>query len=270
MDVRDRSIRSIQLTETLQRDEDAELTSEELEEAKQLLKDEQLKRSDPDAWNKLRLERSQAFTQSQRDQPLAMRVNTPIQPLGLPSSSAVASGSLSRKAPTHAPPIVPRPLNGKTTGAEELSPSQLLPHGIPPFRPIHQSLERRADLAAPHTPVVPSRRDVKKVPDVPRPTNLNGPAIPVPQENGPNGDGKATTENPATKGDNTRKAQSLTADVTHFLNKDTEAHGKESARKEDGASSAKPTTKAKSDKGDPSHPGGAVPSGHPTESGKSP
>jgi len=53
-------IRAIVQSDTFERDDNDNLTPEELKEVKQLLSDEQLKRSDPKKWSALQLKRSQA------------------------------------------------------------------------------------------------------------------------------------------------------------------------------------------------------------------
>ncbi len=56
----DHSIRSIDLTETFQQEDDEKLTAEEEKEAEQIYKDEQLKRTDPAAYRALVAKRDQA------------------------------------------------------------------------------------------------------------------------------------------------------------------------------------------------------------------
>ncbi|KAI9764262.1 MAG: hypothetical protein M1840_008553 [Geoglossum simile] len=57
IDIRDGCVSSIELTETFQRDDNDKLTAEEEREADQLLKDERLKRSNPEAYLKMLSER---------------------------------------------------------------------------------------------------------------------------------------------------------------------------------------------------------------------
>ena len=54
------SIRSIQLTETFHQEDNDKLTAEEEKEAEQILKDEQLKRTDPAAYRRMLSTRDQA------------------------------------------------------------------------------------------------------------------------------------------------------------------------------------------------------------------
>jgi superfamily II DNA/RNA helicase len=72
-------IRSIVQSDTFERDDDDKLTAEELKEVKQLLSDEQLKRSDPRKWGELQLKRSQQLHKEAQRQGLALQYQRPVQ-----------------------------------------------------------------------------------------------------------------------------------------------------------------------------------------------
>ncbi|KAI9779134.1 MAG: hypothetical protein M1839_007669 [Geoglossum umbratile] len=75
---------SIELTETFQRDDDDKLTAEEEREADQLLKDEQLKRSNPEAYFKMLSERQRV---AGAKNPIRKFVPPPL-PLATPTASS--------------------------------------------------------------------------------------------------------------------------------------------------------------------------------------
>ncbi|KAE9379004.1 hypothetical protein N431DRAFT_460313 [Stipitochalara longipes BDJ] len=72
-------IRAIVQSDTFERDDNDNLTAEELKEVQQLLSDEQLKRSNPAKWSELQLKRSQALHMQAQRQALALQAQRPTQ-----------------------------------------------------------------------------------------------------------------------------------------------------------------------------------------------
>lgn len=107
-------IRAIVQSDTFERDDNDKLTPEELKEVKQLLSDEQLKRSNPRKWGELQLQRSQALHQEAIRQGLALQGQHPSQ---MNAGSAIrqsAGQGMSSSLPA-------RSVNGQQNGSAMLA-----------------------------------------------------------------------------------------------------------------------------------------------------
>ncbi len=91
------AIRDIQLIDTMATEE-AELTVEEKQRADQLLKDEQLKRSDPAAWERLQFQRQREALQVRSvyaDEPEIQQTNKTAYPFGPAATATVPPDGVS-------------------------------------------------------------------------------------------------------------------------------------------------------------------------------
>ncbi|KAH0544392.1 hypothetical protein FGG08_001418 [Glutinoglossum americanum] len=131
----DNCVTSIELTETFHRDDGDKLTVEEEQEADQLLKDEQLKRADPGAYNKMVLERQRtAVAQAQareawmRSQPATLPLTLPIPTTFIPgrTSASTRVAALSARNETSSPYVIESLLD-PLEGASKSTPGVLGP-----------------------------------------------------------------------------------------------------------------------------------------------
>jgi superfamily II DNA/RNA helicase len=103
------TIRAIVQSDTFERDDDDKLTAEEEKEVKQLLSDEQLKRSNPQKWLQLQSERSlQAYNQTHR-QGLGQQAH----PSQMNTASTNRPGSTNQGMNRPPQGILARPVNGQ-------------------------------------------------------------------------------------------------------------------------------------------------------------
>ena len=107
---RNPTIASIELSETFQKDDDDVLTAADREEAERLLQDQQLQRSDPEAWGRVVAKRdieaiARAKMKADMERSRAQQVHAQLyaqQTAGVKRSAAALSGRA-----TAAPPATP-------------------------------------------------------------------------------------------------------------------------------------------------------------------
>ncbi len=163
------TIRTIVQSDTFERDDEDKLTAEEEKEVKQLLSDEQLKRSNPQKWHQLQVQRSQqAYNQAQRQ---AQQANHPQMSNGSANRPGSANQGMNRpfarlparlvngqdKVSIPPPPPPPPRLHTGMSAGNRLSSSNssmtngALPVKTPPLVPETAPVPSQVPLQRPHS-----------------------------------------------------------------------------------------------------------------------
>jgi superfamily II DNA/RNA helicase len=175
-------IRAIVQSDTFERDDNDKLTAEELNEVKQLLIDEQLKRSNPRKWSELQVQRSLQLHKAAQQQGLALKGRSPTQSSGgsaarPPGARQGMSPSLLRLAneqqnlpgrPVHRVVAIGTAATVNASVPADSLPFQIAAEGSNTSHPLN-----RDQVAGPLPPVKPPNPAAKSTPSTNRPKVTN-------------------------------------------------------------------------------------------------
>lgn len=162
-------IRSIVQSDTFERDDDDKLTAEELKEVKQLLSDEQLKRSNPRKWGQLQAQRSEQLHREAQRQGLALQAQRAPQTNIGSSNRAISAGQgihpaiPARSANVQQNPrgIPPKPDSDVGIPSDFIVPAGVHPTNHPAQVSNQSTSPNQNQVAGPLTPVNPSAQTSK-------------------------------------------------------------------------------------------------------------